>query len=221
MAWQDTWLRISDALGWRWSAIAQRIEGRLSNSRGEWVRQVMDETTRRHVAGLPYAGMSALEISGDKWKSFGFRQYQSADFDTFDICERPLALEAYDIVIAEQVLEHVLWPYRAARHLHQMLKPGGVLVVTTPFLVLVHECPVDCSRWTALGLKHLLAEGGFELSAIETGSWGNRTCARGSLRRVPRYVPWYHTLQNDPYYPMVVWAFARKTGAVAMPEARR
>jgi hypothetical protein len=92
----------------------------------------------------------------------------------------------------------------------QMLRPGGHLVVTTPFLVLVHECPVDCSRWTALGLKHLLAEGGFPLTAIETGSWGNRTCARGSLRRPPRYVPWYHTLQNDPSYPMVVWAFARK-----------
>ena len=220
MAWQDTWLRISDVIGWRWSVIAQRIENRLSSSSGEWARQVMDAATEKHVRGLAYAGMDALEISGDKWKNFGFKTYRSADFSTFDVCEGPLAPEAFDIVIAEQVLEHVLWPYRAARHLFQMLRPGGHLVVTTPFLVLVHECPVDCSRWTELGLKHLLAEGGFPLTAIETGSWGNRTCARGSLRRPPRYVPWYHTLQNDPSYPMVVWAFATRDGTRA-PEDRR
>ncbi len=211
MAWQDTWVRFSEIVGWRWSALAQRLEHRLSNSNGEWVRKVMDEATDRHVRGLAYSGMDALEISGDKWKNFGFRSYRSADFDTFDVCERPLASEAFDIVIAEQVLEHVLWPYRAVRHLHEMLKPGGVLVVTTPFLVKIHECPVDCSRWTALGLKHLLAEGGFALDQIESASWGNRTCAQGSFRRVPRYIPWFHTLENDRYFPMVVWAFARKS----------
>jgi SAM-dependent methyltransferase len=221
MAWQDSWLRISDAVGWRWSAMAQRLEHRLSNSSDEWVRRIMDDTTRRYVERLPYARMDALEISGDKWKSFGFHTYRSADFSTFDICAGPLAPEAFDVVIVEQVLEHVLWPYRAARHLHQMLRPGAVLVVTTPFLVHVHGCPVDCSRWTELGLKHLLAEGGFDLSAIETGSWGNRTCLRGSLRRVPRYIKWYHTLQNDPIYPMVVWAFARKSADAALPGDRR
>ena len=210
MALQDIWLRFAEAVGWRWSGLAQRLEGRLSDGHSEWVRQVMDRETRRYVTGLQYTQMDALEISGEQWSGFGFRTYRSADFNTFDICERPLAVEAFDIVIIEQVLEHVLWPVRAARNLHQMVRPGGVLVVTTPFLVNVHECPVDCTRWTPLGLKHLLAEGGFPLDRIETGSWGNRTCARGSFRRVPRYIPWYHTLENDPVHPMVVWAFAGK-----------
>ena len=210
MALQDSWLKLSDAVRWRRSSIANSLERRLRPSGHDWVRHVMDERTAEFVRGLNVAQLDAIEISGDKWKAFGFRSYRSAGFETFDICERPLELAAFDLVIIEQVLEHVLWPFRAARHLYQMLRPGGVLVVTTPFLVKVHDRPVDCSRWTELGLKHLLAEGGFPLEAIKTGSWGNRICARSSERRVPRYVSWLHSLRNEPDYPMVVWAFAER-----------
>jgi hypothetical protein len=38
-----------------------------------------------------------------------------------------------DIIIAEQVFEHLLWPYRAVRNVFQMLTPNGALLVTTHF----------------------------------------------------------------------------------------
>ncbi|HTU91478.1 MAG TPA: methyltransferase domain-containing protein [Gemmataceae bacterium] len=220
MPLQDVHFWLSEAIGWRWSSLVQCLERVFTPGSGEWVRHVMDQETAKYVGGLDYAGMDALEISGEKWKDFGFGTYRSIGFEEFDVCERPLAIEAFDVVIIEQVLEHVLWPFRAARHLHQMLRGGGVLVVTTPFLVKIHNCPFDCSRWTELGLKHLLAEGGFALEDIQTGSWGNRICAGKSYYRVPFYVPWLHTLQNDPKYPLVIWAFARKPDARRASEAR-
>jgi hypothetical protein len=58
-----------------------------------------------------------------------------------------------------------------------MLSVGGYFLdflVTTPFLSPIDENPHDCSRWTEVGLKHLLAEAGFSIDKIVTGSWGNR-----------------------------------------------
>jgi hypothetical protein len=96
------------------------------------------------------------------------------------------------------------------RHVRQMLKPGGHLLVTTPFLIRIHDQPVDCTRWTELGLKHLLAECGFAIDDIRTGSWGNRACVTANFTEWPSYEPPLHSLDNEPNFPMVVWAPAQR-----------
>ncbi len=175
----------------------------------QWLRVVMNRETEQFVSSLPYRRLDALEISGRKWQEWEFASYRSTSFPGYDVCEKPLEPGAFDIIFAEQVLEHVPWPSRAARNLWEMLRTGGVLVVDTPFLVRVHEEPIDCARWTETGLQYLLAEAGFELSAIRTGSWGNRACLRANFWSWRRYRPW-HSLRNEPAFPLVVWAFARK-----------
>jgi hypothetical protein len=91
-----------------------------------------------------------------------------------------------------------------------MLTPGGALLITTPFLLKIHDAPVDCSRWTELGIRHFLAEAGFDIANITTGSWGNRACVRSNFRPWTPYLPWLHSLRNEPDFPVVVWALARK-----------
>jgi SAM-dependent methyltransferase len=176
----------------------------------------MDRATHEFMSGLDRRRLDCLEISGTKWRTFGFRSYESVKYPAYDVCTGPCRVASYDVVIAEQVLEHILWPYRAVRHVHQMLRPGGVFVVTTPFMIRVHPCPIDCSRWTELGLKYLLAEGGFPLDEVRTGSWGNAACVRGNMYRAndrwADWLPWWHSLKNEAEYPLVVWAFARKAG---------
>jgi SAM-dependent methyltransferase len=169
----------------------------------------MDRETDKFVRSLSYSAMDALEVSGDKWENFGFRSYRKVRYPEYDLCEKPLALAAFDIVIVEQVLEHVLWPYKAVRNVFEMLRPGGIFLVTTPFLVRMHE-PVDCSRWSELGLKNLLIERGFNGDHIVTGSWGNRACVCSNFQRFTEWIPWKHSLKNEPKFPLVVWAFARK-----------
>ena len=182
----------------------------LGMSETDWVRVVMNRETEAFVKTLDVSNMDALEISGTAWARVAFRTFQSAYYPEYDVCAGPLAHEAYDIIFAEQVFEHLLWPYRASKHVYQMLRPGGVFVVTTPFLVRVHPTPLDCSRWTELGLKYLLAEGGFELENIQTGAWGNRASVIANFKRWRRYIPWLDSLKNDPLLPASVWAFARK-----------
>ena len=169
----------------------------------------MDRETWQYAKGIGPEFRDALEISGERWKDFGFKSYRSIDFPDYDVCLAPLG-ERFDVIILEQVMEHVLWPYRAARNLMEMLRPGGVLILTTPFLIKIHEAPVDCSRWTEVGLKYLLAEGGFDLDRITTGSWGNRACVVSNFNQWTSYHPRLHSLKNEIDYPIHVWACAVK-----------
>ena len=142
--------------------------------------------------------------------------WKSTEYPGFDICSEVLPRQ-FDLIIADQVFEHLQWPYRAGRNVWRMLKPGGHFVISTPFLVRVHRVPIDCSRWTPLGLSYLLQECGFEDKNIQTDAWGNRSCVKGNLNRW-RKRGFFGSLKNEPDYPVMVWAFARKAeGSAAEP----
>ena len=175
-----------------------------------WTRKVADEEVRRLVARLSPERLSALEVSGTVWSHYGFASYRSVAYPEFDIC-RDVLPEQFDLVIAEHVFEHLMSPQRAARHVHQMVKPGGHFLIVTPFLYQVHPCPVDCFRWTEAGLAQLLADSGFDPDSTLTDSWGNRACIRDTFRReYTLFNRYLHSVKNELAYPVVVWALARK-----------
>ena len=189
-------------------SIYQKLIGYDPNAK-HWCRVVMDEETDKLINNLPIASMNAFEISGDKWKSKGFKSYKSAQYPDFDICSTATE-EKFDLIIAEQVFEHLLWPYQAAKNVHSMLNPGGYFLISTPFLIRIHNFPVDCSRWTETGLKYFLAECGFELSNTVTGSWGNEDCVVANFYDWMPFNPKKHSLQNNEEFPLVVWALTKR-----------
>lgn len=198
---------------WQW---LNRIVGPFvwsAEPHNQWLRVEMYKELEKLIGSIDPSTLDVAEISGDYWDRPGFfRNYRSLGYPEFDICTGPTQ-ERFDLVIAEQVFEHLLWPYRAAKNVHTMLNPGGYFLISTPFLLKIHNHPVDCSRWSEVGMKHFLAECGFPLENIVTGSWGNRACAKANLG--PRWViyqKWLHSLKNEPEFPIVVWALARTDG---------
>ena len=167
----------------------------------------MNRATSDFVTSLNPAGLDALEISGLSWLNAGFRSYEFVDYPDFDIC-RDRTARAYDIVIAEQVFEHLRRPDRALANIFGMLRRGGVLVVTTPFLIKYHPEPLDLCRWTPMGLRALLEDAGFTVLAAE--GWGNRACASANFDAWAEFDPARHSLENEPDVPVSVWAFARR-----------
>lgn len=191
--------------------VIQRVLDTIGYDYGHWTRTVMYRECFRLIEELDPGCLEALEISaGHVWRQLRFKSYSEANYPEFDICQARLPGE-YDIIIADQIFEHLLWPYRAGRNVYSMLKPGGYFMVTTPFLIRVHDVPVDCSRWTELGMKHLLAECGFPIDTITTGSWGNRACVKANFNKWARQ-GWFGSLRNEPDFPVAVWALARKGG---------
>jgi SAM-dependent methyltransferase len=161
------------------------------------------------VDSLSPEKISALEISsGEEWKkNFAFKHYKETIFPDFDICVDTFD-EKYDLIIADQVFEHLKWPVQAGKNVKAMLRPDGWFIITTPFLLRIHGGPIDCRRWTPRGMNYFLQECGFREDAITTSSWGNRACAKKALYRLGKKWPW-SPMKNDPRFPMSVWAFAK------------
>jgi SAM-dependent methyltransferase len=173
-----------------------------------WCRIVMNEANEEFVRSLQPATLDALEISGEAWKDKGFRSYRNLSFPAFDICA-DRTRTSYDLIIIDQVLEHVRYPSKALKNLYGMLKNGAVIIVGTPSLIRYHPMPLDLWRWTQPGLKALLGDAGF--SDLETFSWGNRKCVSLNLDLWISYDPTKHSLENEPYFPLVVWGHGRRT----------
>ncbi|NEO93912.1 MAG: class I SAM-dependent methyltransferase [Moorea sp. SIO3G5] len=218
-AWQKIIINHDLSLGEKlfksWRQIlgyAYNFYWRMGNECEQWIRIIMNQETKRLVSEIQPEKLNVLEISGSYWQDFDFLSYKSVAYPELDICKSRLD-EKFNLIIAEQVFEHLLWPYQAGRNIYEMLNYDGYFLITTPFLIGVHHCPIDCNRWTELGLKHFLAECGFSLEQIKTGSWGNRQCLRSYANHgiCEYYVKYWHSLKNEPLYPAVVWAIAHKT----------
>jgi SAM-dependent methyltransferase len=65
-----------------------------------------------------------------------------------------------DLVVSFQVLEHVRLPERFLAECRRILRPGGILLLTTHGTYPFHPDPLDLHRWTGEGLVRLA--GGFE-----------------------------------------------------------
>jgi len=75
----------------------------------------------------------------------------------------PFHDQSFDSIVCNQVLEHVFTPDRFLGEVMRVLKPGGKLLLTVPFVWDEHEQPWDYARYTSFGLKSLLETNGLVL----------------------------------------------------------
>jgi hypothetical protein len=178
-----------------------------------WQRVVMNKAANEFIQSLDPSRCTAAEISGDTHAGRPWKKYASLMYPEFDLCD-PLPDEGkFDVVICEQVLEHVVDPCAAAANLRGLCAAGGHVIVSTPFLIRVHELALfvmrDYWRFTPRGLEALLERVGLEVVAL--GAWGNRECVIGNFSSWSAYRRW-HSLRNEADFPVQVWAFARNPG---------
>jgi len=83
-----------------------------------------------------------------------------------DICNIPVDASRFDIVVCAQVLEHLNDPSAAFKEFSRILKPGGLLILTTNFLFPIHGAPYDFFRFTSFGLQSLCKGSGFSAISI-------------------------------------------------------
>lgn len=87
-----------------------------------------------------------------------------------DVADVPCAEATFDAIVMSEVLEHVQRPQAAVDSVHRLLKPGGRLILTVPFLFPIHDQPYDYYRYTRFGLHYLLRD--FQhVEVRERNSW--------------------------------------------------
>jgi SAM-dependent methyltransferase len=79
----------------------------------------------------------------------------------------PLADATVDSVLLTEVLEHCPQPNEVLSEIARVLKPGGFLFLTVPFIWPIHTVPHDEYRYTPFALRRLLDAAGFADARIE------------------------------------------------------
>ncbi|MGZ3731931.1 MAG: class I SAM-dependent methyltransferase, partial [Bdellovibrionota bacterium] len=74
----------------------------------------------------------------------------------------PLPDSAADYVLLAETLEHLEFPEKALSEAARVLRRGGKICLTVPFLYPVHADPHDFQRWTPEKFRRELARLGFE-----------------------------------------------------------
>lgn len=78
----------------------------------------------------------------------------------------PVDDEAFDIVLMTEVLEHLENPEIVLQECKRILKIGGQMILTMPFLYPIHADPYDFQRWTPEKIKNVLKNTGFDIENI-------------------------------------------------------
>lgn len=116
----------------------------------------------------------------------------------------------FDTCVSFEVFEHLFNPAGVLAELKRVLKPGGSLVITTPFVYGEHEVPFDFARYTSYGLRHLLTEAGFQVEVVE--KLGDENLAIGQLivdyvsNRVPKVKYVGFVLKALITFPIIIFA---------------
>ncbi len=98
-----------------------------------------------------------LEIDSEMARRRGNADYLY-DGKTF-----PFADASFDAILCNQVLEHVFHPENFLKEIIRVMKPGGILLLTVPFVWDEHEQPYDYARYSSFGLCALLEGQGFKI----------------------------------------------------------
>jgi SAM-dependent methyltransferase len=155
-----------------------------------WIvrKSILDFITRQ----LPHLSGRLLDVGCGRspYKDFVLRNsavtsYTGLDIDsaltyekgvkpdaTWNGKEIPFANETFECVFLTEVLEHAPDPAALLSEIKRVLKPGGLLCFTTPFVWPYHETPHDSQRWTSFSLTaHLEAARFHSIQLDLIGNW--------------------------------------------------
>lgn len=105
--------------------------------------------------------MDLLRLN-NRWtvKTLDLFEGSGADFCLDAQAMQVIPSDSYGCVICTELLEHVIEPRRVLAEIKRILKPGGLIIVTVPFDVEIHENQGQPDYWrmTPDGLRIMLGE---------------------------------------------------------------
>lgn len=94
----------------------------------------------------------------------GYRE-NKADF-CGDAGFLPLADESIDTILCTEVMEHVPNPEKTIEEFARVLRPGGTIITTAPFVYPIHDA-YDFFRYSPDGLKVIMERHGLSVEIVE------------------------------------------------------
>jgi SAM-dependent methyltransferase len=106
---------------------------------------------------------------GLDWPAVAERAFPDVIADALNI---PFTDVSVDTVLATEVMEHLPSPQSFLWEVRRILRVGGTLILSVPFMEPIHEEPRDYYRFTPYSLRLLLEEHGYSIQKIwSRGGW--------------------------------------------------
>jgi len=97
-----------------------------------------------------------------------------------------------DIILSNQVLEHVDTPSGYLQEAMRLLKPGGHIICTTHGYWFYHPTPNDYWRWTSAGLRKTIEAEGFHINVFHgvlgLAASGLQLLQDGIIAKLPKFL---------------------------------
>jgi 2-polyprenyl-3-methyl-5-hydroxy-6-metoxy-1,4-benzoquinol methylase len=153
----------------------------LGCGQGHFTEKIRQALIGAKVTGLDYS-VSAIE--------YAHEHFPEIDFEVGDAYESPYARSFFDVVVCNNLWEHVPDPLFLLSRIKRTVKPGGYLIISTPsryrignLVRILRGKPValisrhHVTEYTVGQVKEQLAYGGFEVKRVLS-----RPISAGSLK---------------------------------------
>jgi len=98
----------------------------------------------------------------------------------------PFKQESFDLILLMNVLEHDFESRELLKTIGKILKPGGRIAITVPFLLKVHQEPYDFYRYTPYALEKMAGLAGLKVESLQ-GYYDTQYLLNESLGNVWQY----------------------------------
>ncbi|MBA7489537.1 hypothetical protein ES702_00071 [subsurface metagenome] len=121
------------------------------------------EEAKKYMKGI------ALDIGGGR-KRGSFKEPSNATWIILDIEKKfhphilgaaqniPVKSNVVNCIKCTELLEHIEYPEKVLNEISRILKPGGTLILSTPFSFGIHSDPYDFQRFTDQKLRRMLED---------------------------------------------------------------
>jgi SAM-dependent methyltransferase len=199
-----------------------------SYGHSSWLRvpmyNLIDDFLKANIGERYGSGKKAIELGGSEGtlksivEGIGYQVEIAKNYPEVDAHHLPYADDSFDVVLLDQVLEHVASPWLAVDEAWRVLKIGGLAIATVPFILQYHADSgwKDYWRFTPDGLSSLFQD--FEI--LTSAGWGNGDAVRAmynqdvvSIHNTPLSIAVEKKLfekPNDGLNFIMTWVIAKK-----------
>tara|TARA_Y100000996_G_C22557921_1_gene656246 strand:- start:4284 stop:4925 length:642 start_codon:yes stop_codon:yes gene_type:complete len=116
----------------------------------------------------PYRNLFSEDV--EEYVRFDIEPHDGLTDVIGDIHEAPFDDNSFDCIFAIEVMEHLENPFLFKKEIKRMLKKGGSMVLTVPFIFHMHADPFDYWRPTKMALSELFDD----FDELSISNQGNR-----------------------------------------------